>query len=66
MTPLDQALALHKLTKDPLFLDAIRALADKNTPPAVREAVKSFVTCQHEAYLLLFSNSGTSPTHGND
>ena len=63
---LKKALKLHELTRDPLFLDAIRALADRNTPPAVRATVESFVAAQYEAYLLLFSNSGTSPTNGND
>lgn len=66
MTRIEQALTLHKLTRDPLFLDAIRAIADRNTPQAIRETVESFITTQYEAYLLLFTNSGTSQPHGND
>lgn len=63
---LKKALKLHELTHDPLFLDAIRALATPRTPPAIRKTVESFIETQYEAYLLLFSNSGTSQIDGND
>lgn len=62
---LAKAFTVYELTKNPLVLDAIRALADPKTPSEVRMSVEQYITAQHEAYLLLFPESATTNAHGN-
>lgn len=64
MTPyLRAALDIFELTEDPLMLDAVRSLAFKGTPVAIRETVQKYVLVQHECALQLFKNSGKYPKH---
>lgn len=60
-----KALTLYELTRGPLMLDVIRALADPKTPPVVLQSVECYVMTQYEAYLLLFPESATTNAHGN-
>ena len=63
---LQTALNLYRLTKDPLALDAIRALEDPNTPKPILASIIGYLNAQQEAALTLYGNGGTYPEYGHD
>ena len=63
---LRKAVLAYETCQDPLLLDAIRALSDPNTPPAVRKTVETYVRVTWNQYLTLMWNSGKSLPYGYD
>lgn len=63
---LQLALDLYRLTKDPLALDAIRALENLETPQPILASIIGYLNAQQEAALTLYGNGGTYPGYGND
>lgn len=51
---LQQALALHAHTKDPLLLDAVRVMTSRNQPPRLVEFARNTVTSCLEAWFVLY------------
>ena len=57
-------LDIYALTKNPLILDAIRAVHDPMTPDAIRQSAQQFLEAQKTAYLILFPDRGSNVDHG--
>ena len=61
-----KAVIVYETAKDPLLLDAIRALSDPDTPLAIRKTAEDYVRTSWNQYLTLMRNSGTSLPYGYD